>query len=204
MGHDVIAFKGSTEELNAMAVKELNERLQSGNLGSFAEFASQMREQAVITSMRRSSFDRFNKIIYMLCNAEDSYGGFSGNNSECWLTMDDVNHALARIDYMRDTSIPVLCAEVLEGMKEKLLDNATKDYDTDIDTHVYSVDKETGEKTELTGNEKKEYLERMAQDNEGEWGSTHEDNLDTEYQFLDEIKSYIHESGRDKVRIWFG
>ena len=204
MGHDVIAFKGSTEEMNDMAVKELNERLQSGNLGSFAEFASQMREQAVITNMRRSSFDRFNKIIYMLCNAEDTYGGFSGNNDEHWLNLDDVDHALARIDYMRDTGIPALCAEELEGMKEKLLDSANKEYGTNLDTNVYSVDTETGERTELTGSEKKEYLERMVQDDSGEWGSTYEDNLDTEYQFLSEIKSYMRKSGKDKVRIWFG
>jgi hypothetical protein len=203
MGHDVIAFKGSSEELNDMALKEITERIESGDLGDFDEFRRELSTKAVAAKMRRSSFDRYNKIIYMLCDAESTYGGFSGNNGEVWLDQEAIDHALARLDYMREHTIPALCDEELEGMKEKLMDSAHKEYDTDVEMHVHSVDKETGEMTELTGQERAEYLRNMLE-HQGEWGQTHEDNLDTEYQFLTDIKTYFREEGARKVRVWFG
>jgi hypothetical protein len=69
MGHDVIAFKGSSEELNDMALKEITERIESGDLGDFDEFRRELSTKAVAAKMRRSSFDRYNKIIYMLCGS---------------------------------------------------------------------------------------------------------------------------------------
>jgi hypothetical protein len=120
-----------------------------------------------------------------------------------WLDQEAIDHALARLDYMREHTIPALCDEELEGMKEKFINSATKDYDTGVEVNAYSVNTETGERTKLTGNEKREHIERMMED-DGEWGQTHEDNLDTERQFLSELKSYLQNEGKKRVRVWFG
>ena len=188
MGYDIIAFHLSNEELNAMALEKLNTVLKESGAkledrwDSPADFADELRAEYVVTQMRRSAFDKYSLAIFRALNAEDLYGECSGIMQDRWFDLNELEQALASLDY--------LGADV----QFTLPDEEIKRRHDMVDAAIRKAAAKNPELAEALGDD----------DAETTVGSTHEDDLLTEKEFLSACVKFCKDNDKDKLRIYFG
>jgi hypothetical protein len=180
MGHDITAFNVSNTELNQLAMTMLPEYIAHSTP---LQFKHDLHEKVVVASFRRSAFDRYNKALYRALGTEDLYEEVSGKFGDRWFDVNELEMALASVDY--------LGADVDFAMTEEEVEELQTNVEAELQRQA------------LTDPELREHLAQGHPDMI-ELGATIEDNLESEKVFLRTCIKYCKQHDKPRVRIFFG